>query len=108
MPTVPGLRSPHAYVDRLVYVGRMFDKIRLHSRGELPADYQAALGQGLDLRTTTFLGIDYDFVRTRVLAGGSDEEILADLFAQGGSRSDNDCMIWSCLLYTSPSPRDRG
>lgn len=99
MPTIPGLRSPHAVVDRLVYVGRMFDKIRLHDRGELPVDFQAALGQGLDSRAATFLNVTYDFVRERVLAGGTDDEaILAELFAQGGTRSDHDCTVWSAFM----------
>jgi hypothetical protein len=98
MPAVPGLRSPYAPVDRLVYVGRMFDKIRLHARGELPADFHAALGQGLDLRASTFLQVDYAWVRQRVLAGGTDEAILADLFARGGPRSDHDCVVWSRFL----------
>ena len=99
MPTIPGLRSPHAVVDRLVYVGRMFDKIRLHHRGELPLDFHAALSKGLDLRATTFLNVTYDFVRERVLAGGTDDEIiLADLFARGGARSDHDCTVWSAFI----------
>jgi len=76
----------------------MFDKIRLHARGELPSDYHGALSQGLDLRACTFLRVDYDFVRERVLAGGTDEATLADLFAQGGPRSDNDFIIWSGFL----------
>ncbi|MCF3651019.1 DUF5069 domain-containing protein [Synoicihabitans lomoniglobus] len=98
MPAIPGLRSPHATVDRLVYVGRMFDKIRLHARGELPADYQAALGKGLDARACTFLRIDYAALRARVLDGGTDTDVLAWAFATGGDRSDNDCMIWSRFL----------
>lgn len=98
MPAISGLRSPHEFVDRLIYVGRMFDKIRLHARGELPSDYHAALSQGLDLRACTFLRVEYDFVQARVLAGGTDEEIIADLFAQGGPRSDHDCIIWNGFL----------
>ena len=98
MPAIPGLRSPYQLVDRLVYVGRMFDKIRLHARGELPTDFHAALSQGLDLRATTFLGVDYDFVRQRVLAGGTDEAILAEIFAQGHDRSDHDCTVWNAFI----------
>jgi hypothetical protein len=98
MPVISGLRSPHAVVDRLVYVGRMFDKIRLHHRGELPVEFHAALSKGLDLRTTTFLNVDYHFVRERVLTGGSDEAILADLFARGGGHSDHDCTVWNAFL----------
>lgn len=44
MPAVPGLRSPHDTLGSLVYVGRMFDKIRLHDRGELPEDFLQKLG----------------------------------------------------------------
>jgi len=40
MSHVPGLRSPYVKVGRLVYFGRMLDKIRLHAAGRLPvADY---------------------------------------------------------------------
>lgn len=98
MPAISGLRSPYAIVNRLIYVGRMFDKIRLHHRGELPVDFHAALGKGLDLRASNFLNVDYDFVRQRVLAGGTDEAILADLFARGGTRSDHDCTVWSRFM----------
>ena len=46
---VPGLRSPYLKVGRLVYFGRMLDKIRLHAAGKLPeADYGANLGKGFD------------------------------------------------------------
>ncbi len=38
MAYVPGLRSPYARAGRLVYFGRMPDKIRLHTAGALPAD----------------------------------------------------------------------
>ena len=35
MPNIPGLRSTYAKVGRLVYFGRMLDKIRLHAAGQL-------------------------------------------------------------------------
>ena len=44
MPHVPGLRSPFDKVGRLVYFGRMLDKIRLHAIGKLPPEYQTNLG----------------------------------------------------------------
>lgn len=46
MPHVPGLRSPHAKVGRLVIFGRMLDKIRLNARDALLPDYQPNLGDG--------------------------------------------------------------
>ncbi len=98
MPAVPGLRSPYATLEKLVYVGRMFDKIRLHARGELPADYVPFLSKGLDGRACAFLRIDYAALRDRVLAGGTDAEILAWAFATGGERDDHVREIWSQFL----------
>ncbi len=42
------VRSPGAKVGGLVYFGRMLDKIRVHAKGELPADYHPKLGSGFD------------------------------------------------------------
>jgi Domain of unknown function (DUF5069) len=99
MPSVPGLRSPNAKVGRLVYFGRMLDKIRLHAAGELPADYVANLGDGrpnlCDARCCRFLRVPYQDVVERTLAGGTDNEILDWAHAKGGSRSDDDCLIWN-------------
>jgi Domain of unknown function (DUF5069) len=47
MATV-GLRSPSEKVGGLFYFGRMLDKMRLHARGKLPADYHENLGKGFD------------------------------------------------------------
>ena len=81
MPHVPGLRSCYAKVGRLVYFGRMLDKIRLHAAGKLPAEYQKNLGDAqtfvLEGRCCRFLGIRYADLRERTLAGGTDEELLA-------------------------------
>ncbi|MES1166605.1 MAG: DUF5069 domain-containing protein [Pseudomonadota bacterium] len=98
MPHVPGLRSCYAKVGRLVYFGRMLDKIRLHAAGKLPADYHGNLGIGFDGRCCTFLGVDYAALKARVLAGGTDEEILAWCHERGGSRTDEQCTVWSRFL----------
>ncbi len=91
MPRVPGLRSNYALVCRLVYFGRMLDKIRLHAAGRLPADYQKNLGIGFDARCCEFLGVDYAALKARVLAGGSEAEIAAWCHERGGARSDDQC-----------------
>ncbi len=44
MPNVPGLRSCYDKVGRLIYFGRMLDKIRLHAAGQLPPAYDENLG----------------------------------------------------------------
>src|ERR1700739_1953190 len=47
MSHVLGLRSPYDKIGRLVYFGRMLDKIRLHAMGQLPPDYQTNVGDAL-------------------------------------------------------------
>ncbi len=103
MPAVPGLRSPYAKVGRLVYFGRMLDKIRLHAAGRLPPEFVANLGDGtspyfFDARCCRFLGVSFAEMRTRVLAGGTDEEILAWAQARGTPRGDEDCAIWNRFM----------
>lgn len=102
MPHVPGLRSCYAKVGRLVYFGRMLDKIRLNSAGSLPPAYQENLGEGrplyFDGRCCRFLGVSYSELRDRTLAGGSDEEILAWAHGRGAARSDEECHIWNRFI----------
>lgn len=95
MPHVPGLRSPYAQVGRLVYFGRMLDKLRLHAAGRLPADYHANLGRGFDARCCDFLRVRHDELRDRTLAGDlSDLQLLAWCETRGGARTDDECEIW--------------
>jgi len=98
MPHVPGLRSCYAKVGRLVYFGRMLDKIRLHAAGQLPVEYVANLSDGLDGRCCRFLGVPYAELRDRVLAGGTDDEVLAWAHARGTSRPDEECHNWNRFL----------
>lgn len=102
MPHVPGLRSVYAKVGRLIYFGRMLDKIRLHAAGKLPAEYIANLGDAqfyvLDGRISRFLGVPYAEIRERILAGGSDEEILAWVHARGAHRTDEECHTWNRFI----------
>jgi hypothetical protein len=102
MPHVPGLRSVYAKVGRLVYFGRMLDKLRLHAAGKLPAEYQKNLGDGqfltLDGRCCRFLGVRYAELRDRTLAGGSDENGLAWAHANGTARTDEECHVWNRFI----------
>jgi gluconokinase len=102
MPHVPDLRSCYAKVGRLVYFGRMLDKIRLHAAGRLPPSHVANLGEGaafwFDARCCRFLGLRYDDLKARVLAGGTDEEILVWAESQGMPRSDEDCVVWNRFM----------
>lgn len=106
MPSVPGLRSPYARVGRLVYFGRMLDKIRLHAEGRLPLDYVANLGDTsnfnfFDGRCCRFLGVKYADIVVRALEGGDDEEILAWCEARGTPRTDEECEIWNRFMMKS-------
>jgi gluconokinase len=102
MPQIPGLRSVYAKVGRLVYFGRMLDKLRLHHAGQLPAVYVDNLGDKqanvLDGRCCRFLGIKYSDLRGRALLGGTDEELLAFAHANGTPRSDEECHVWNRFI----------
>lgn len=102
MPHVPGLRSCYAKVGRLVYFGRMLDKIRLHAAGKLPADYIGNLGDGkflqFDGRACRFLGIRYEDLKARTLQGGEDSDILAWVESHGIARSDEECHVWNRFI----------
>ena len=70
-------RSAYDKVGGIVYFARMLGKIRLMAAGELPPDYHKNLSGGFDGRCCRFLGVQYDGVKQRTLAGGSDDEVLA-------------------------------
>ena len=103
MPHVPGLRSCYAKVGRLVYFGRMLDKIRLHAAGQLPPEYVTNLGNTqhnvLDGRCCRFLGVPYAEIRERTLhSGDTDEEVLAWAHRRGTPRTDEECHMWNRFI----------
>ena len=106
MPHIPNLRSPCAKVGRIVYFGRMLDKIRLHAAGKLPPDYLPNLGDAapgmFDARCCAFLGITHAALTAQTLAAGNtpadDEALLAWAHAHGTPRSDADCHTWSHFM----------
>ncbi|MEI8090607.1 MAG: gluconokinase, GntK/IdnK-type [Opitutaceae bacterium] len=102
MPKINALRSPYAQMGRWVYVGRMLDKIRLKAQGTLPAEYHGNLGTGtagfFDARCCRFLGIAYEKIKAEVLAGKTDEELLAWMAQEAIPRSDEDCMQWNHFM----------
>ncbi len=98
MPNVPGLRSCYSKVERLVYVGRMFDKIRLHSAGRLPDAYVPNLSKGFDARACAFLRVAYEDLRAQVLAGATDDAVLAWAWNSAGRRTDEECEVWNFFM----------
>ena len=75
----------------------MLDKIRLHAGGELGADYHENLGKAkaADGVICNFLRVNYADLRERVLAGGSDEEILEWCYEKGRRLNEGDLVVWN-------------
>ncbi|MEO6995622.1 MAG: DUF5069 domain-containing protein [Lacunisphaera sp.] len=94
---IPGLRSDSVTVSGLVFFGRMLDKMRLRAAGTLPADYLtgAAKRTHSDSRCVRFLRVDYELLKSRVLKGGSDEEVLEWCYQQGFRPSADEIEVWN-------------
>lgn len=90
-----GIRSPFDKVGGLFYFGRSLDKIRVHAKGGLPAEYQPNLGKGFDERVTKLFGVEYADLVARVKQGGSDEEILEWCFSKGRKPSEEEIYVWN-------------
>lgn len=103
-PTIiPGLRSPSAQVDGLVYFGRMLDKIRLAEAGKLPEGWQSARGTAMknsfDDRCCRFLHIDYAAIEAETLKGDkSDEQLLQWAFQNGRKPTEEEIEIWNGFM----------
>ncbi len=111
MAHVPGLRSPADKINGIVYFGRMLDKIRLQAAGKLPEDWQAARGTAMkgsfDSRCCQFFHIDYEALEAETLKGGSDEELLAWVFAHGRQPGEEEIEVWNGFM-TKRGWRDSG
>ena len=91
-------RSPYDAVKGLVYFPRMLDKIRIHAAGALAPVYQKHLGIDFDGRCLSFLHVKYDALKERVLAGGTDEEILEWCYAHGRRPTEEEVETWSGFM----------
>lgn len=91
-------RSPYDQVDGLVYFARMLDKIRLYAEGKLPEAYHANLGNGFDGRCCHFLGVSYEAIRERTLAGGTDDTVLAWARDAGRRPDAEDVAVWNGFM----------
>ena len=98
MPHVPGLRSPYVVLDRLVYLGRMFDKLRLHPRGALPSAYHANLGRGFDRHVIDFLGCDFAALTTAAALGADDAALLSLALPANRRPTDDACAHWNAFM----------
>jgi len=87
--------SPFLQVGGLYFLPRSLDKIRKHARGALHPEHHEFIGKGFDGRLCHFLGIEYEKLKARTLAGGTDEEIFAWCQQHGRKISDPDRLIWN-------------
>ena len=96
-------RSPKALLGGIAHLGRFIDKVRLRNEGKIP-DYNY-ITVGFDKYLIDFLQIDPKAFEQRVLAGGTDEELLAWVVAHGQAHSHEEIAQWSEKLLSS-SPKD--
>ena len=96
-------RSPKVLLDGIAHLGRFIDKIRLRHEGQIQ-DYNY-ITVGFDKYLVDFLQIDPKAFEQLVLAGGTDEELLA--WVRGNSRkpSEEEISQWSQGLLSS-GPKD--
>jgi len=96
-------RSPKALLGGIAHLGRFIDKIRLRHAGQIQ-DYNY-ITVGFDKSLVDFLQIDPKSFEQRVLAGGTDEDLLAWVKAISRKPSDQEITQWSQGLLTS-GPKD--
>jgi len=94
-------RFPRSVYDKtggIVYFARMVDKVRLQAAGALGKDYIENLGTGFDGRCCELLGVKYDDLKKRVLAGGTDDEVLQWCFQHGRTRTAEEISDWNDFM----------
>ncbi len=96
-------RSPKTLLGGIAHLGRFIDKIRLRNAGRIQ-DYNY-MTVGFDKYLIDFLGIDAQAFERRVLAGGSDDELLDWVRANGKPHSTDEVDRWSQALLAS-KPKD--
>ncbi len=96
-------RSPKALLGGIAHLGRFIDKIRLRYAGKIQ-DYNY-ITVGFDKYLVDFLQIDPKAFEQRVLAGGTDDELLAWVKANSRKPSDQEIAQWSHGLLSS-GPKD--
>jgi hypothetical protein len=96
-------RSPKFLLGGIAHLGRFIDKIRMRNAG-LIQDYNY-ITTGFDKHLIDFLGIDAKAFEQRVLAGGTDEDFLTWVVANGKARMPEEIEQWNHILLSS-RPKD--
>lgn len=96
------IRSPRETVGGIFVFGRILDKIRLQARdGHLPEGYHLGVISGkrtFDDRVCRFLGVEFEALSQRTLAGGTDEEVLEWCFENGRRPDAEQIEIWNGFM----------
>jgi hypothetical protein len=98
-------RSPKALLGGIAHLGRFIDKIRLRHAGKI-LDYNY-ITTGFDKHLVEFLRIDPKAFEQRVLAGGTDEELLAWVAANGKAVTEAEIRLFTRNLLRA-KPEDDG
>jgi len=96
-------RSPKALLGGIAHLGRFIDKIRLRNEGKIQ-DYNY-ITVGFDKYLIDFLQLDPKAFEQRVLAGGTDDELLGWVRTNSRTSSDQEIAQWSQGLLSS-GPKD--
>ena len=96
-------RSPKSLLGGIAHLGRFIDKIRLRHAGKIQ-EYNY-ITVGFDKTLVDFLQVDPISFEQRVLAGGTDEDLLAWVRANSRKPSDQEIAQWSQGLLSS-GPKD--
>jgi hypothetical protein len=96
-------RSPKTLLGGIAHLARFIDKIRLRDAGQIQ-DYNY-ITVGFDKYLVDFLGIDAQSFEQRVVAGGTDEELLDWVKGNGRRPTDQEITQWSQGLLAS-GPKD--
>ena len=94
-------RSPKLMLGGIAHLARFIDKIRMRHAGKIQ-DYNY-ITVGFDKYLLDLLQIDPQEFEKRVLAGGSDEEILEWVKAHARPLTDEDLQQWNDrILHAGP------
>jgi hypothetical protein len=96
-------RSPKALLGGIAHLGRFIDKIKLRNAGQIQ-DYNY-ITAGFDKYLIDFLGLDAKAFEQKVLAGGTDEQLLAWVVANSKPHSQEEIAQFSQGLLAS-GPKD--
>jgi hypothetical protein len=96
-------RSPKALLGGIAHLGRFIDKIKLRNAGQIQ-DYNY-MTVGFDKYLIDFLAIDQKAFEQKVLAGGTDENLLAWVVANSKPHSHEEIAQFSQGLLAS-GPKD--